>query len=113
MFFRLYVLIQKITNTINVEGVYSYDNAINKKNELSMKNPFHNYYIEGPFKYQDISVDPFSFPKPNTPFGFPPIIEDPKPKPPFGFPPIIEDPKPNPPFLINSKDPNNMNEDED
>jgi hypothetical protein len=94
MFFRLYVLIQKITNTYNVEGVYSYNDAIIKKNELSMKYPFNNYYIEGPFNYQNNPVDPFCAPKPS-----------------FEFPPIIEDPKPNLPFLINLKDPNSMEED--
>jgi hypothetical protein len=94
MFFRLYVLIQKITNTINVEGVYSYDNAMNKKEELSIKYPFHNYYIDGPFKYHNVSVDNSFIPKPNILFNFPPIVEDHK-----------------PPFLINLKDPNNMYED--
>ena len=98
MFFRLYVLIQKNTNTYNVEGVYSYNDAIIKKNELSMKYPFNNYYIEGPFNYQDFSIDPF-------------CISKPKPKPSFEFPPIIEDPKPNLPFLINLKDPNSMEDD--
>ena len=110
MFFRLYVLIHQNINIYNVLGVYSYNDAISMKNELSIKFPLNNYIIQGPFNYNHNTVDPFCDPKPN-PFSFPPIIEDPNPINPFGIPPQGNK---SPPFLINSinmKDPNRMDED--
>jgi len=57
MFFRLYVLIQQNFNTFNVIGIYSYNEALNKKNELSFKSPLH-YTIQGPFDYYNNNIYP-------------------------------------------------------
>tara|TARA_B100000902_G_scaffold354922_1_gene367455 strand:+ start:5877 stop:6158 length:282 start_codon:yes stop_codon:yes gene_type:complete len=65
MFFRLYVLIQQNFNTFNVIGVYSYNEALNKKNELSFKFPLNQYTIQGPFDYNN-NISPFE--SQNSPF---------------------------------------------
>ena len=93
MFFRLYVLIQQNFNTFNVIGVYSYNEALIKQNELSITNPLYKYSIQGPFDYNHINISPFE--SQNSPFL------------------QINPYDIKPPFIINSinmNDPNKMDE---
>ena len=90
MFFRLYVLIQQNFNTFNVVGVYSYNEALIKQNELSITNPLYKYSIQGPFNYQNTLNEPVF--NPPNPFEIHPNKVDKS------------------PFLINSMDMSDIDE---
>lgn len=90
MFSRLYVLIQTDVLSFNVVGIYTYQDAINKKNYLSSINMMFKYSIHGPFNVE--TNEHINDGKP-TPY-FPPYDADPLPEPFIPF---------KPPLTINKK----------